>query len=340
MKAVLLRPRRPPERRHNRSRCSRLILVTTPLEEPGQLHVRHLTGLATLRDHARFEDAVAHLPVNAAVLPHILPAPENVAGKPMGFHEVEQAIDAVLHDDLRLADRFASPLREGERAAGAIELCFLVKIVDVKRVGMLVEEVHPRLFEDRFGLLLRHAVGSGDQAADGVELVADFLPFAQGFHGELALIRQQPGKNGRRIPVAPDDSLHDPVTQLDHGARHGPEVHAPVAWFFAYEQPVFVRAIDQVAMVGIMDLTDEVGAERLDHPHVLFHLLPGQSEALLLPHVVPRHSFQHQAPAVQQEIPAAREDLTEPCPATPAVLAVVASQARAQFIEVRLLRRP
>ena len=89
-----------------------------------------------------------------------------------------------------------------------------------------------------------------------------------------------------------------------------------------------------------MDLTDEVSAERLDHPHVVFHLLSGQSEALLLPHVVPRHSFQYKPPAVYQEIPIARDDFTESCPATPTVLAVVASQARAQFIEVRLLRRP
>ena len=159
----------------------------------------------------------------------------------VGFHEVEQTIDAVLHDNLRLAYRFTSPLREGEGAARAIELCLFIKIVDIKCVGMLVEEVHARRFKDRFGLLLRHAVGGGNQATDGVELVADFLPFAQGVHGELALIREQPGKNGRRIPVAPDDSLQDAVTQLDHGARHGPEVHAPVARFFAHEQPVFVR---------------------------------------------------------------------------------------------------
>jgi len=55
---------------------------------------------------------------------------------------------------------------------------------------MLIEKVHPRLFEDGLGFLLGPVVGRRDQPPDGIEPVANLLALAQVIDGEIAFIRE------------------------------------------------------------------------------------------------------------------------------------------------------
>ena len=89
--------------------------MPSSFKQPREFQIRDVARLTAFRDHARLQDAVPHLGVDPAVLAHVLPTPENVAGQPMRFDHIEQAVDTVLHDDLRLADRFAAPFGKGQR---------------------------------------------------------------------------------------------------------------------------------------------------------------------------------------------------------------------------------
>ena len=90
----------------------------------------------------------------------------------------------------------------------------------------------------------------------------------------------------------------------------------------------------------IVHQAHEVCSQRFDHPHVLRHLLPGQREALVPPHVVPTDPVQHQPVSVQLELIASDRHVPESCATTTLVFSLLAPQPRPKFIQVWLLGRP
>ena len=89
-----------------------------------------------------------------------------------------------------------------------------------------------------------------------------------------------------------------------------------------------------------MRQADEICAHRLDHPHVLIHLRRGQRKALVLPHVVPAHTREHQPFAIEQEFTAANPHVAEAGPHGPLVFAAGGAQRGPQTVKVRCGRRP
>src|SRR5439155_25764196 len=95
-------------------------------------------------------------------------------------------------------------------------------------------------------------VREGDKTIDGVEPLAECPAFAKIIERDVALVSEEPGEDGRRVPVTPNRTFHDLLADVDPSAWHLAEVHVPMAGLLSHEETQSIREVNDPAVVRVV----------------------------------------------------------------------------------------